>query len=108
MEPGSFQEVERLVDLMRDPERDFYAFTMPCDLTLVFDGHESIEFFKGDTVTHFGRGALFLATVNSISHSVSITLDGDAEIMKRDLELSDQERTAWMVANMDDDVFEHW
>lgn len=81
----SYDSVEDLVRVHRDVNRDFYSFELFHPFKLVFEGHDSILFLPGDRVAHYGRHAIFLACLNSSTHSVEIGKNREATITTRDL-----------------------
>ncbi len=83
--PGSYDDVDALVRVSRDPKREFYSFELFEPVQVDFENGKFVVFLPSDMVTYFSKRALFLATFNSSTHSISIKRDHSAEITERDL-----------------------
>jgi len=81
----SYDNVEGLVQAHRNADRDFDSFELFYPLTLEFNNHDPILFLPGDRVAHYGRHAIFLACLNSSTHSVKIAKNREVAITTRDL-----------------------
>ena len=85
IEATSYQNIHDLVATQRDPQRDFSSFELFDPLMVQFEKHEPVQFFSGSRIAYYGRGAIYLACLNSPTHSIQVRLDGDVTIAERDL-----------------------